>query len=181
MSLTAESDDEKLRDSSAPDTHLTPPTNGGFGGRDISRRFERQSWRERHAEERRRLKHRFEVKINDHPSSSCLTCGHLFFFQQRREEYERHIRELEDELLQREKEQREMQLLMADEEEEEGRGEEGGRERRRSTLLHPSSSPTKFDYSTYHGPTTFTFPDFTEGEVGAGFVDCLSCMLLFFM
>ena len=61
-----------------------------------------------------------------------------------------------------------------EEEEEEGRREgEGGRERRRSTLLHPSSSPTKFDYSPYHGSTTFTFPEFTEGEVGTALVYCL--------
>ena len=58
-----------------------------------------------------------------------------------------------------------MQLLMA-EEEEARREEEGGRERRRSTLLHPSSSPTKFDYSTYHDSNnTFSFPDFQEREV----------------
>ena len=74
--------------------------------------------------------------------------------------------------MQREKEQREMQLLMADEEEEEGsggrRGEgDGGRERRRSTLLHPSSSPNRFDYSAYHdsAATTFTYPDYTDREV----------------
>lgn len=55
-----------------------------------------------------------------------------------------------------------MQLLMA--EEEEVRREEGGRQRRRSTLLHPSS-PTKFDYSAYHDPNTFTFTDFTNRDV----------------
>ena len=74
----AESDDEKQNngESSAREDLLAPPTEegggspsssggggggGGFGAKDISRRFERQSWRERHAEERRRLKHRFEV------------------------------------------------------------------------------------------------------------------------
>ena len=58
-------------------------------------------------------------------------------------------------------------MLMAAEAEQEGRGKEGGtRERRRSTLLHPSSSPTKFDYSAYHDPVTFTYHDFTEREVG---------------
>ena len=86
-------------------------------------------------------------------------------FQQRREEYERHIRELEDELLQSEKEQREMLLMAAESEEREE--EEGGRERRRSTLLNPSSSPNKFDYSAYHDTAAvhFTFPDFPEREV----------------
>ena len=74
MSVTVESDEEKHPDDSAhQDEHLAPPTKdssgsnkgerGGFGGKDISRRFERQSWRERHAEERRRLKHRFEVCV----------------------------------------------------------------------------------------------------------------------
>ena len=85
--------------------------------------------------------------------------------QLRREEYERHIRELEDELRQREQEQK---MLMSTEAEQEGRGEEGGaRERRRSTLLHPSSSPTKFDYSAYHDPVTFAYHDFTKREVGS--------------
>jgi len=56
---------------------------------DFVRRFERQSWRERHEEERRRLKQRFE---------------------QRREEYERHIREQEEELLQQEQELKDRQL-----------------------------------------------------------------------
>ena len=63
-SLTAESDDEKQQS----DILLAPPTNesGRFGSKDISRRFERQSWRERHAEERSRLKQRFEVNIQCH-------------------------------------------------------------------------------------------------------------------
>lgn len=89
-------------------------------------------------------------------------CLHI---QQRREEYERHIRDLEEELLQREKEQKEMLMMAA--EAEEGEEKEGGRERRRSTLLHPSSSPNKFDYSAYHdtAATTFTFPEFAEREV----------------
>ena len=71
---------------SAHEEPLAPPTDngaespnggsGGFGGKDISRRFERQSWRERHAEERRRLKHRFEVRdyvpsTHTHTISQC--------------------------------------------------------------------------------------------------------------
>ena len=68
VSLTAELDDEKPNGSSS-DLLMTTPTKEdgeggrGFGGKDISRRFERQSWRERHAEERRRLKLRFEVHV----------------------------------------------------------------------------------------------------------------------
>lgn len=58
-SLAAESDDQ---DSHTPNIVASSASeSGGFGGKDISRRFERQSWRERHAEERRRLKLRFEV------------------------------------------------------------------------------------------------------------------------
>lgn len=102
----------------------------------------------------------------------------FFFLQQRREEYERHIRELEDELLQRETEQREMQLLMA-EEEEVRREEEGGRERRRSTLLHPSASPAKFDYSPYHDSNTFTFTEFTDREVSTHLLVCYVCVVFY--
>lgn len=60
--MTAESEDDKHRNST-PESLLAPPSGdqGGFGSKNFSRRFERQSWRERHAEERRRLKHRFEV------------------------------------------------------------------------------------------------------------------------
>ena len=71
VSLTAELDDEKPNGSSL-DLLMTTPTKEdgeggrGFGGKDISRRFERQSWRERHAEERRRLKLRFEVHVHAH-------------------------------------------------------------------------------------------------------------------
>ena len=84
--------------------------------------------------------------------------------QQRREGYERHIRELEDELREREREKKE--IVIAAEADQEGQGEEGGaRERRRSTLL--SSSPNKFDYSAYHDPVTFTYPEFAEREVGS--------------
>ena len=58
-SIAAESDDQ---DGHTPNVLASSASeSGGFGGKDISRRFERQSWRERHAEERRRLKLRFEV------------------------------------------------------------------------------------------------------------------------
>ena len=69
-SLTAESDDEKQQS----DILLAPPTNesGRFGSKDISRRFERQSWRERHAEERRRLKQRFEVHVHVNHETDTL-------------------------------------------------------------------------------------------------------------
>lgn len=90
---------------------------------DFSRRFERQSWRERHEVERRRLKQQFE---------------------KRREEYERHIREQEEELLQQERELREHQLQQAQEEER----QKFGADKRSSALLQD----TDFDYSSYHSP-----------------------------
>lgn len=90
---------------------------------DFSRRFARQSWRERHEVERRRLKQQFE---------------------KRREEYERHIREQEEELLQQERELHEHQLQQAQEEER----HQFGIEKRSSALLQE----TDFDYSSYHSP-----------------------------
>lgn len=93
-------------------------------GDEFSQRFARQSWRERHEVERRRLKQQFE---------------------KRREEYERHIREQEEELLQQERELREHQLQQAQEEE---RLHQFGTEKRSSAFLQE----TDFDYSSYHSP-----------------------------
>ena len=91
---------------------------------DFSRRFARQSWRERHEEERRRLKQEFE---------------------KRREEYERNIREQEEELLQQERELREHQLQQEVQEEE---GHRFGAEKRTSALFQDPG----FVYSSYNPP-----------------------------
>ena len=88
--------------------------------------------------------------------------------QEQREEYEKHIRKLEEELVQQElvqqeREQKAMQLLMADEEEAGREEEEGGRERQRSTFLRPSST-MGFDYSPGYD-TPFSPFEFQEAEV----------------
>ena len=57
---TSESEDDKQRNST-PDSIPALPSIDLTGLGDFTRRFERQSWRERHEEERRRLKQRFEV------------------------------------------------------------------------------------------------------------------------
>ncbi len=76
--------------------------------------------------------------------------------QQRREEYERHIREMEEELLQQELELRERERRQSEEEE---RRKADAEQKRNSSVLQ-STSLTEFDYSLYHSSyqPQFLFP-----------------------
>lgn len=68
LTLSNDSDDDHTPqdDNLAPyqgDVHPLPAIDYLVG--DFTRRFERQSWRERHEEERRRLKQKFEVRYQE--------------------------------------------------------------------------------------------------------------------
>lgn len=62
---TSDSEEDRQRPllPPAPDTLQALPA---IDFSNFARRFERQSWRERHEEERRRLKQRFEVCYNSY-------------------------------------------------------------------------------------------------------------------
>ena len=64
VQITYTSDSEEDRQPMlTPDTLQALPAIDFSNLGDFARRFERQSWRERHEEERRRLKQRFEVSF----------------------------------------------------------------------------------------------------------------------
>jgi multiple PDZ domain protein len=121
---TSESEDDHCTSSTTMTSSSSPSLQAIYQTvPDFSRRFERLSWRERHMEETRRLKERFES---------------------RRVEYNRYFQEQEDELRRAEQETAERRIRLQEEEEKHKQDTDGKRSSLKSGLHYSYYSPVRF-------------------------------------